>query len=424
MTHARLKLALFLTYAVFAILLNSVGTVILQSIAHFGVDKVAASTLEAFKDLPIAVVSFLVASFLPCIGLRRGMIAGLALVSVACLAMPMLDSFAATRLLFLATGVSFALVKVAIYSFVGLLTDTPHAHAALLNAIEGVFMLGVLAGYWLFALFIDPADPAGAGWLRVYWWLAGIAGAAILLLLTVRFDERAAFAADDADARPATPSGEFVAMLRLVATPLILVFVASAFLYVLVEQGVGTWLPTINREVLGLSAPMSVQAASIFAAGLAAGRLGAGVVVRRTGWQALLIGCLVAMAMLLVLVLPLAEAEGGRTVTSWADAPPVAYLLPLIGLCMAPIYPTLNSAILSAMPKRTQASVVGLIVVFSALGGTTGSFIVGRAFAAVGGIQAIYAMLVPIAALLVLVGLLGRLRTRDQDTDSRSSHAV
>ncbi len=217
MTHARLTLAILLTYAVFAVLLNSVGTVILQSIAHFGVTKTSAATLEAFKDLPIAIVSLAVAAFLPRLGYRNGMVVGLAIVLLACLAMPLVPGFATTQMLFLATGVAFALVKVSVYSFVGLMTDTPKAHAGLLNGIEGVFMLGVLAGYWIFAAFIDPADPAGPGWLRVYPWLAGGCGAAILLLLTVRFDEAAAMAADGDAA--ATGGADFVAMLALVARP-------------------------------------------------------------------------------------------------------------------------------------------------------------------------------------------------------------
>ena len=54
--------ALALTYAVFAVLLNSVGTVILQSIESFHVTKVAASSLEGFKDLSIAATSFLLAA--------------------------------------------------------------------------------------------------------------------------------------------------------------------------------------------------------------------------------------------------------------------------------------------------------------------------------------------------------------------------
>jgi len=65
MTRLRMIVALALIYVVFAILLNSVGTVILQSMATFGIDKPEASALERYKDLTIALVSFLVASFLP-----------------------------------------------------------------------------------------------------------------------------------------------------------------------------------------------------------------------------------------------------------------------------------------------------------------------------------------------------------------------
>jgi cyanate permease len=57
MTHWRIKLSLLLNYFVFAILLNSVGTVILQVQNNYGVSESSASVLEAFKDLTIAAVS-------------------------------------------------------------------------------------------------------------------------------------------------------------------------------------------------------------------------------------------------------------------------------------------------------------------------------------------------------------------------------
>jgi fucose permease len=405
MSAPRLKLAIFLSYAIFAVLLNSVGTVILQSIEYFRVDKIAASTLEGFKDLPIAIASFLLASFLPRIGYRRGMMAGLAIVGIACALMPVMDSFWMTRLLFLSVGVGFALTKIGVYSFVGLLTDSPRGHASLLNVIEGVFMLGVLSGYWIFSAFIDAGNPASPRWLGIYWWLAGACALTVLLLLVSPFDESAARDTGHAT----TPRQDFAAMLALAAKSLTLVFILSVFLYVLIEQGIGSWLPTFNRELLGLSAPMSVQAASIFAVGLAVGRLAAGAIVRRTGWYALLVGCLAAMAMLIVAVLPLAEAQHGAPVTSWAHAPLAAFLFPAIGLCMAPIYPALNSAILSAMPRSAQSAMVGLIVVFSALGGTTGSFIVGRTFAAVGGTSAFYLLLIPIAGVFISMRALNKL---------------
>ena len=76
--------AIAISYYVFAILLNSVGTVILQSINSFDISKPEASTLEGFKDLSIAIVSFLVASFIPRVGYKLSMLLGLALVAVAC----------------------------------------------------------------------------------------------------------------------------------------------------------------------------------------------------------------------------------------------------------------------------------------------------------------------------------------------------
>jgi MFS transporter, FHS family, glucose/mannose:H+ symporter len=61
------------------------------------------------------------------------------------------------------------------------------------------------------------------------------------------------------------------------------------------------------------------------------------------------------------------------------------------------------------MPRSTHATMVGLIVVFSALGGTTGSFIIGRTFAAVQGAAAFYLILIPILVLLGAITLLRKI---------------
>ena len=55
MQNWRIKVSLFLYYFVFAILLNSVGTVILEVKNNYGVTQGSASVLEAFKDLSIAI---------------------------------------------------------------------------------------------------------------------------------------------------------------------------------------------------------------------------------------------------------------------------------------------------------------------------------------------------------------------------------
>ncbi|MFZ5608838.1 MAG: MFS transporter [Pseudomonadota bacterium] len=396
MNSGRMKLSMFLTYFVFAILLNSVGTVILQSINSFGVTKGAAATLEGFKDLSIAGVSFLLASFLPRLGYRRAMMVGLGIVTLASLAMPILAGFWMTRLLFLSVGVSFALVKVSVYSSIGLLAADRKHHASLMNSIEGMFMVGVLAGYWLFSAFIDSANPASLAWLDVYWPLAGLCVVNISLLAGTRFDESAAH-----EAHARSLAEDFIAMLRLAALPLAYIFVIAAFLYVLIEQGIGTWLPTFNNQILKLPAAMSVQATSIFAATLAIGRLGAGIILRRVNWFVLLNICLIGMALLVVLTLPLTHDVAYDPHVTWLRAPLAAYAFPLIGLFMAPIYPAINSVVLSALPKPRHAAMTGLIVIFSALGGTTGSLITGQVFARFDGQTAFYFSLVPLAGLAV-----------------------
>ncbi len=394
-------LGLILTYMIFAMLLNSVGAVILQVMQGFGVSKAEASTLEAFKDLPIAIASFLVASTLPRLGYRRAMMLGLALVALACVGMPLLRALWATKLLFVTVGVSFALVKVSVYSSIGLLTDGDRAHASLTSTIEGWFMVGILGSAWLFAAFINPRMPGDPSWLNVYWVIAGLCVLVIVLLAGSRMDEAAA--------RDGHAVGEsFADMFRLLARPLVCVFLLSAFLYVLMEQAINTWLPTFNREILHLPTALSVQAAGIFAGCLALGRLGGGVLLRRLRWFWVLSSCVVAMAVLVVIALPLAANVQPRADQSWWNAPLAAYVFPLIGLFMAPIYPTINSVVLSALPKARHAAMTGLIVVFSALGGTTGSFITGQLFAHFDGQRAFYLLLAPMAVLLVALILLQR----------------
>jgi fucose permease len=404
MNRLRMIAALALIYVVFAILLNSVGTVILQSISTFGIDKPEASSLERYKDLTIAFVSFLVASFLPMLGYRRSMMLALVIVGAACTLMPLYPSFLTTKLLFACIGVSFVLTKVSVYSSIGLLTVDKTAHSRLTNTIEGLFMVGVLAGNWLFSAYVDSAHPGNPVWMNVYWVITGMCALVFMLLATGQLDESAAHA----EGHNNSFADSLMEMLRLFIRPLVYVFLASAFLYVLIEQSFSTWLPTFNNEILKLPNAMSIQFASILAGMTAFGRIGAGIVLKRISWYSLLNVCVVGMGVLVVLVLPLARDVIARPDIGWLNAPVAAYLIPVLGLLMAPIYPVINSVALSSLPKPMHAAMTGLIVVFSALGGTLGSYITARVFASFDGIHAFYFSLVPMSLLLVTLFLFKR----------------
>lgn len=396
MKNWAIKLSLFINYFVFAILLNSVGTVILQVQRTYSVTESAASVLEAFKDLPIAITSFLIASFIARIGYRRSMLLALGFIGMVCLTMPQVPTFWMTKLLFAATGVGFALVKVSVFATLGLVTNDQREHVSLMNFLESFFMVGVLAGYFIFSAFVDDQNPGSTAWLQVYYVLAALSFAAFALLMFTRLDES-----------QVTPSGtlsalqDFKAMMAMCIKPLVVIFVVSAFLYVLIEQSIMTWLPTFNSKILNIPASLSIQMTSILALSTALGRFAAGFVFRKLDWFKVLFTGLLMAAVLVIVVLPLAGQAGQQPVTSWSNAPIAAFVFPLIGFCIAPVYPAINSVILSALPARQHAPMAGLIVVFSALGGTTGSIITGHLFEAFGGKVAFYSSLLPMSLLLL-----------------------
>jgi len=394
------KLSLYINYFVFAILLNSVGIVILKSQNVYGVDEIAASTLELFKDMPIAIVSFFIASFLPRIGYKKAMLGALGLVSVACIYMYFGNSFYSAKVLFASVGIAFALIKVSVYSVIGLVTKDSNEHNSLMSSIEGVFMFGIALAYFLFPAFNIEADPNS--WLRVYWLLAGLSILSFVFLLTTKFDAETPIPGSNL-------AEDAKAMFKLLAKLLVIVFVLSAFLFVMIEQGIMTWLPTFNDRVLQLPENLSIMMASILAIALGVGRLAAGQLVKKFGWVQVLTACIIAAMAMVIIILPKTVSAVVGPITEFSDIPLLGFAFPLVGLFIAPIYPLLNSVVLSALPKSLHSPMTGLIVVFSAIGGTLGSRLIGYLFKSVGADSAFYYTLIPLTALLACIYILKNL---------------
>lgn len=404
MNNTSIKASLYLNYFVFAILLNSVGIVILKAQNVYGVDEVSAATLELFKDFSIAIVSFFVASFLPRIGYKKGMLIGLGIVTVACLMMYFSNAFWATKILFAAIGTSFALIKVSVYSVIGLITPDSKAHNALMSSIEGFFMFGIALAYFLFPAFNSPTDPDA--WLNVYLVLAAISVLSFAFLYVSTFDE-------GHEIPGANLKEDFLAMLGLITRLLVGVFLISAFLFVMIEQGIMTWLPTFNARVLQLSENLSIIMASILAISLGIGRFAAGALSKKISWFWILVFCLAGAMLMVLFVLPRTVTASLVPVDSIWELPLIGFAFPLVGLFIAPIYPLINSVVLSSLPKKVHSPMSGLIIVFSAVGGTLGSVITGYLFKNVGADQAFYYTLIPMVLLALTLVALRRMTAQD-----------
>ena len=103
---------------------------------------------------------------------------------------------------------------------------------------------------------------------------------------------------------------DFKQMFSLIAKLLVIIFILAAFLFVMVEQGIMTWLPTFNKEVLALSENVSIMMASIFAISLGVGRLIAGYLSQRFSWFYVTAGCIVLAIVMVLFVLPKTVAMG------------------------------------------------------------------------------------------------------------------
>ena len=399
MKNLGIKIALYINYFVFAILLNSVGIVIKQSIDNYHVTETTASILEAFKDLPIAIVSFFVASFLPKIGYKRSMLFALALVFCGCFYMYYGNTFGSTKVLFLTIGVAFAFIKVSVYSMIGLLTNTRQEHSSFMSSIEGFFMVGIALAYFIFPAFFNQSNPDA--WLRVYLFLSVLIAISFVILLFSKINVKA-----EVSNKPI--SRDFIDMIKLIASPLVIFFILSAFLFVMVEQGIMTWLPTFNKTVLSLNDSLSVQMASILAISLAVGRLVAGIIVKKVSWLIITTVCIVVSMCIVGFVLPSVFNLETVTIEKVTDIPFIGFIFPIIGLFIAPIYPLINSVVLSALPIKMHSSMTGLIVIFSALGGTFGSRIIGYLFEHIGGHKAFFFMLAPMSILILALFMLNK----------------
>ncbi|MGK2863611.1 MAG: MFS transporter [Chitinophagaceae bacterium] len=392
MSNWKIKLSLYLNYFVFAILLNSVGILIQKSINTYHVDEIEASSLEAFKDLSIALVSFLVGAFLPRLGYKKGMLISLALVFVGCIGMYYGNSFTSVRILFACVGISFAIIKVSVYSLIGIITNSDKQHKSVLSSIESFFMIGIATGFIIFPLFYSDTDPDA--WLRIYLVLAALVAVSFIILALSDFRLNYEI--------PGTSiKNDFIEMIKLMKRPLVLVFAIAAFMYVMTEQGIMSWLPTFNERVLHLPEKTSVYMAVILMLSIALGRYVSSILVKKISWFLILVVCLIGAALMVLFALPQTQNLTPKPINALSDVPVIAYVFPLIGFFLAPIYPLINSFVLSATEKMFHSPMASLLVFFSAIGGTLGSRLVGYLFKNIGGQKAFYFSLVPMAILLI-----------------------
>jgi MFS transporter, FHS family, glucose/mannose:H+ symporter len=392
-----IKIILIVNFCLFSLIANTEGPAILAAIKFYNTSYSAASNLPVIRDGLNLIFSFAVFFVLVKIGYRRSLLLGLAFIGIACVIFPFLNNFGALLVLYGAVGAIFAITKICIYTLVTTVTDNRKDHASTISLLEGCYMIAQFASFWIFGLYVGE----GVSWTHVYWLFAGIAFCVIIFWFFIPVNETKVRQKD------ISASKEYGKMGRILKSPLSLIFLIVAAFYLYVEASLFTWLPTFNKVALGMDIKLAVFLASILAGSIAVGRLFGAYFLHKFKWNRYLfvtvtLACIYLVIMLILLKPALIYAQTHH-IANWGDLPAIAFLFPMIGLLLGPVYPTLASVTLKSVRDVDNGSMMVLMMIFLAAGGITGQKTIGMLFGAIGPFYAFLSLMIPLIVLWVAV---------------------
>jgi fucose permease len=367
-----------LMFFTFAMTTDAVGSVISRVIAEYGLSNTAASSFQSATMLGIAVGALMLGFLADRLGRQRTIIIGLALYGSSSLLVAVFGEFMALIGLLFLSGLGISIFKTAALALIGDVTTSSRAHTRLMNTVEGFFAVGAIAGPAIVTVLIG----AGMSWK----WLYVIAAVICLGLVFMAGAVRAP--APRAEVERASAAQ----MLAVMGDPLALGFSLLVALYVAVEVAIYVWMPTYLAGYQGPNLWLQAWALPIFFVLRAVGRFLGAWLLDHVRWT----GALVVLGFMIFACF-LGALVGGLALG--------VFLLPLSGLFMSIIYPTLNSKAISCFPKHRHGAAAGVILFFTAAAAAAGPLAMGAASDAWQNPRAGF-VLATVFALLLLIGLL------------------
>jgi fucose permease len=362
-SHASLRTIRLLTYLMFmmfAMTTDSVGVIIPEVIRTYHLSMTAGGAFHYASMSAIALAAVCLGFLADKIGRKQTIILGLLLFAINSFLFSFANSFFQFLMLLVISGAAIGIFKTGALSLIGDISSSTVQHTSTMNNVEGFFGIGAIIGPFLVAHLILQ----GVSWK----WLYVIAGSLCVLLIFTA--QRVQYPKDT------TQSKERVDLLRtlhVACMPHALGFSAACFLYVAVECAIYVWLPTYIAfyaktpgalPTHGTTAFLASYAVSVFFVLRAGGRFLGAWLLARMRWTHVL-----ATFTLCTFLCFLGGILGGISAT--------VLLLPVSGLFMSVIYPTLNSKGISCFPKNEHGAISGVILFFTCIGAVLGPLAMG-----------------------------------------------
>jgi len=365
-------------FFMFAMTTDAVGSIIPSLIDEFDLSLSAASAFHYVPMIAIALGGLVLGFLADRYGRKFTIILGLVFYGIGSLLFVVGNTFGFFIILLGVSGVGVSVFKVGALGLIGDITRSPRQHTSLMNTVEGFFAVGAIVGPALVATLI----AAGISWKYLYVAAAVICGLLTLTALLVNYP------AIQQESKEPASLGQTMTLMK---NPYALGFSTLVMLYVAVEVAIYVWMPTWLEDYTGPSPWLATYALTIFFILRAVGRFLGAWLLNHLAWDTVL--AVLAAAIFFCFAGSLA---GGPTLAVW--------LLPLSGLFMSVMYPTLNSKGISCFPKDEHGAVAGVILFFTAFAAAVGPLAMAAVSDALGNIRYGF-MLATGFALLLCLGL-------------------
>lgn len=348
-----IKWMIYLMFMMFAMTTDAVGKIIPELMEQFHLSMTAAGLLHYAPMVAIALAGILLGFLADRLGRKITIVTGLALFALTSYLFLAGNTFAFFLCLLVISGLAIGIFKTGALALIGDISGSAREHTSIMNAVEGFFGIGAIIGPFLVTYFLSR----GVEWKWMYVVAASLCLLLILLALIAKYPETEKKARKHVNLRRS---------LRFLKDPFARGFSLAAFLYVAMESAVYVWMPTLLQEYQGRLILVASYSLSIFFVLRAAGRFLGTWVMARFNWTLVL-----SMLSLFILTCFFGSLIGGDEYA--------VVLMPLSGLFMSVIYPTINSKGISCFPKMQHGSIAGIILFFTAAGAALGPLAMGAA---------------------------------------------
>ncbi|HTG72500.1 MAG TPA: MFS transporter [Terriglobia bacterium] len=389
-----LKVLTYLMFAMFAMTTDSVGIIIPEIVKTFRLSLTAAGSFQYATMAGIALAGFFLGHLADRYGRKSTILIGLTLFAATSFLFLAGNSFVFFCVLMALSGIAIGIFKTGALALIGDISRSTAEHTSIMNTVEGFFGIGSILGPAILSQLLNRAIP--------WQWLYVIAGSMCALLILTAFaaqyPKRASAAAEHTD---------LSSIFAVMKNRYVLLFSLGAFLYVAVEAAIYVWMPTLLAGYSGPGKWVAAYSISIFFLLRAGGRFLGAWMLNRLSWTSVLSIC----SGMILFCFAISIAGG----VAWG-----VYSLPLSGLFMSVIYPTINSKGISCVPKSQHGGAAGVILFYTCISAVLAPLAMGAVSDAMGGPLYGFMLATGFAALLFLGLLLNGVFNPAEDVFQRA----